>query len=171
MVERYSGAERPDRPTKTQIVRVTTPEPQQFILVSTAIFGQWVHWYGKRTHQCTRDKSKCNGCFRGWPQKWLGYVNALDITGANVFVELTNTACDLLCKVIPEDRPLRGFQIRIKKTRGGKHGRYLIECLERRVDPVTLPQERDPLTTLLFLWKCKNQHASEGDDGLEQKTA
>jgi len=158
MIERYSGATPPGRSRHTKVVRVQTAENQQFCIVSRSIFGQYVHWYGNRTHQCTREKSKCNGCERAWPSKWLGYLHVIPLGCPDAFLELTAAACDDLVEQAPEDKPLCGLQVRIRKTKGGKKGRYIIEILERRVDPATLPQERDPLDTLLFLWKCKNQH-------------
>jgi hypothetical protein len=159
MESHYTGAAPPAGSQRHTVHRVTTSQTQQFVIYSRAIFGQWIHWYGNRSHQCTKDKSACNGCTRGWPVKWLGYFDGYNIhADERVFVEITAAAYKLLDRQIPPGENCRGVQVRICKTKGGPKGRYKIEVLDRRVDDATLPQEKDPLDTLLFLWKCKNQH-------------
>lgn len=159
MDSHFTGAVPPKVQPRSEVVRVTTSESQQFVILSTSIFGQYIHWYAKRSHECTKDFKRCNGCERSWPNKWLGYVDAFHINeDKRCFIELTRTACELLVRQAPEGRPLRGLNVRISKTKGGAKGRYRIEVLERREDPATMPQERDPLPVLRFLWTCKNQH-------------
>lgn len=159
MESHYTGAQPPVSNSRHTVHRVTTSQTQQFVIFSRSIYGQYIHWYGNRSHKCTRDEKKCNGCDRNWPTKWLGYLDAHNIhTEERVFLELTKTACDLLDKQVPPGENLRGVQVRICKTKGGPKGRYKVEVLSRRVDDPTLPQEKDPLTTLEFLWRSKNQH-------------
>ena len=159
MESHITGAAPPAGSKHHTVHRVTTSQTQQFVIYSKAIFGQWIHWYGNRSHQCTKDKSQCNGCARGWPTKWLGYFDGHNMhTDERVFVEITATAFRLLDQQIQPGENCRGVQVRMCKTKGGPKGRYKIEVLDRRVDPNTLPQEKDPLTVLQFLWKCKNQH-------------
>jgi len=160
MVTRFNGDAPPATSKRAQVHRVTTSEAQQFIILSAAFFGQYVHWHGGRTHKCTLGKSRCDGCEKAWNQKWLGYLDVLEMDKTRKFLELTRTACNMLCDLAPPDKTLRGLQVRIRKTKGGRHGRYLLELLERRVDGEQLPQEADPLPTLEFLWNCKNQHVN-----------
>jgi len=163
MDSHYTGAPPPEVRPRTEIVRVTTSTAQQFTIFSKSIYGQNIHWYARRSHECTKDFKRCNGCDRNWPAKWLGYLHAWHLgEDKPCFIELTRTACDLLVRQAPEKEPLRGLQVRISKSRGGPKGRYHVEVLERRVADAQLPQERDPLTVLRFLWTCKNQHVQDG---------
>lgn len=158
----FTGALPPDSPKRTSVHRVTTASAQQFVIYSRSIFGQWVHWYGNRSHQCTKEKSACNGCQRGWPSKWLGYLDVHNLMmDERQFLEITLTASKLLIRQAPEGKPLRGLQIRVSKTKGGPKGRYMIDVLPRVLDEPDMPVEKDPLPTLQFLWRAKNQHASD----------
>jgi len=158
MESRFKGVQPPKKKNGSmQVKRVTTSELQTFIILSRAFFGQWIHWYGHRSHECTKDFKACNGCERGWPYKFLGYIHVVGMPdSAECFLELTQTACELIDKQVPEGENLRGQRMNIRKTKGGPKGRYIVDVLERRVDPLTLPEEKDPLETLRFLWACKN---------------
>lgn len=156
------GAEPPPGGNRHTVHRVTTAETQQFVIYSKSIFGQWIHWYGGRSHQCTKDKAACNGCLRGWPTKWLGYFDGHNVhADERVFVEITAAAFKLLDQQIPPGENCRGVRVRMAKTKGGPKGRYKIDVLPGRVSDETLPQEKDPLSVLQFLWKCKNQHGPD----------
>lgn len=156
MESRYIGAKPPSARQRTLIHRVTTSEVQQFVIYSKNIFGQYTHWANRRSHECRHDAGRCKGCENGWPQKFLGYLYCHDMQAKEeCFLELTQTACDLLCVQVPEGENFRGLQVRIRKTKGGPKGRYIIDVLERRVDPATCPAERDPREVLQFLWNCK----------------
>jgi len=164
MESHYTGSQPPPKLSKTEIIRVTTSEAQQFCILSKAIFGQWIHWYGNRSHECKRDVGTCSRCLDGQPAKFLGYLYVIDMRALYPsFLELTHSACDLLVKQAPPGRNLRGLNVRIKKTKGGPKGRYLVEVLERTTDPETLPDEKDPRDTLKFLWNCKKQRSSPSE--------
>lgn len=157
MESRYRGAAPLKGVAKSTVHRVTTAETQQFVILSKSVFGQMIHWAGNRSHECTKESKKCNGCERGWPEKWLGYLHVINVHAEHeCFLELTLTACNLLDKQVAPGENFRGVQVRIRKTKGGAKGRYLVEVMPRRVDDVTLPQEKDPVETLRFLWRCKN---------------
>lgn len=164
MDSRIQGVPPPVGKLRTRIHRVTTAETQQFVFFSKSVFGQMIHWYGGRSHECTIDHKRCNGCERSWPQKWLGYIHCRALfSEEDVFLELTKTAVLALLRQAPLDQPLRGLQARISKTKGGAKGRYKIDLLPRRMDEAQLPQELDPREVLKFLWACKNQHLRDLD--------
>ncbi len=133
MQSRFVGASPPQSTKRSKIHRVTTSEAQQFVILSTAIFGQYVHWFGSRTHECTYDKSKCNGCERVWPRKFLGYIDVIDLHNERCFLEVTLTAANMMIAAATPDEPFRGMQLRIRKTKGGRHGRYILEFLHRDI--------------------------------------
>lgn len=158
MVDHFKG----DRPVKrgpqTGIIRVTTSETKVFYLVSPAIFGQNIHWMFRRSHECKKDKGACDGCTKLWPDKWLGYLYVVDPTdGSTGFLELTYTASRILTSLAPIDQSLRGLVVSIRKTKGGAKGRYVISLSGRRIASDELPDDRDPLPTLRFLWNAKNK--------------
>lgn len=157
MAGRINGTPPPAPGPATQIVRVTTATPQKFVLLSSAVFGTHIHFYAKRSHECTAEKGECVKCRMNWPKKWKGYIHAVSVIDSKrVFIELTPSACNLLLGQAPIDEPLRGLMISISKTPGGAKGRYLVDWSGVRRDPVQLPPEEDPLPILRYLWNCKN---------------
>jgi hypothetical protein len=158
MSELYNGTPPPAAPkVRLDIVRVTSAESHHFICYSRAVWGQPVHWYGRRTHECTQDREKkCEGCMKGWPVKWKGYLHVRNIAASwEGFLELTDTACRLLVEQLGDNQNLRGLKFRIARTKGGAKGRYLVEVSQGRVPDDSLKQERDPYEILKFLWNCK----------------
>jgi len=165
MTSHINGSQMPTRKgPRVPVVRVTSTEPQQFTIVSKSIFGQDIHWFRGRSHECTKETKKCNGCERGWSEKWKGYLDCVlwhTTQGERCFLELTPRACEMLLQLAEKDRPLRGLVIRVSKTKGGAKGRYLISALERRIDERELPQEEDPLPVLRKLWLSKDQYVHD----------
>jgi len=73
-----------------------------------------------------------------------------------VFIELTPNAQVQLDKLAEDEPTYRGLVVSIKKSKGGAKGRYFVELYPRKVLSDNLPEERDPLNVLRFLWACKN---------------
>ncbi len=148
-----------------EIRRVKSTEPALYLCISETIFGQLVHWYGARTSECFADKKKvCDGCTKGWPTKWLGYLHVQQAgMDSTCFLEISNIAWHLILAQAPKGMSLRGMMFKIRKTKGGAKGRFLIDVLERRADEVMLPQEKDPYPVLKFLWSCKRPMITAND--------
>lgn len=163
MAGRIIGAPAPKPGPRTEVLRVTTPAWQHFVLVSSAPFGKRIHWYGGRSHECTQKsddtEARCHGCKEEWPSKWKGYIDVIQYPGnKRGFLELTASAWELLEHQLGDDWSMRGRLVKICKTKGGRYGRYQIEVLERKHPPEDLPQEADPCKILEFLWRCKNRY-------------
>lgn len=159
MAGRIKGAAPPKPGPRSEIVRVTTTNWQVFTIISTAIFGQHIHWAGGRSHECTKDKSSCEGCMKLWPEKWKGYIHCFHHdTRKQVFLEMTPHLAAQLLELIPENETLRGFQIRVQKSKGGAKGRYYVELLKVRLTEDRMTEEKDPYPTLRFLWLCKDRY-------------
>jgi len=156
MADLVKGAEPPAPTRRMEVFRVTTAETTTFVCCSSAIFGQWVHWFGRRSHECRKDRGDCEGCRNNWPVKWKGYLHVMDPLGRSEgFLEVTATCWTLLVNQLPERQTLRGIRFRISRTKGGAKGRYLVNVLELKATEESLPIERDPLNTLRFLWNAK----------------
>jgi len=156
MPDLVRGAAPPASTRRMEVFRVTTAETSQFTCCCDAIFGQWVHWFGRRTHECRRDRGQCEGCSNNWPSKWKGYLHVVDPTCKHEgFLEVTATCWTLLVAQLPTTGNLRGIRFRLSRTKGGARGRYLVEVLESRHPESSLPEEKDPLNTLRFLWNAK----------------
>lgn len=154
MDQPFSGARPPASSKQLLVFRVTSSETTQFTCLSSTIFGQYVHWHGRRSSECTEGRMPCEGCKANWPQKWKGYVHVLNLaSGTEGFLEITATCCSLLLAQAPKGTSLRGLRFRLSKTRGGAKGRYLVSVLETRDDPAKLPEEREVLNTLRRLWR------------------
>lgn len=150
------GAAPPASTKRMEVFRVTTAETSQFTCCSTAIFGQYVHWFGRRSHECKKDRGHCDGCANNWPSKWKGYLHVTDPLGRSEgFLEVTATCWALLVQQLPPGRTLRGVRFRLSRTKGGAKGRYLVSVLEVPAEEESLPVEKDPLSTLRFLWAAK----------------
>jgi hypothetical protein len=156
MPNNFAGAPPPAPAARKDVIRITSAEATQFICLSASFYGQWTHWAGGRTQECTKDRNRdCDGCRRGFPSKWKGYLHVSNGSQWDGFLELTPTAAILLNEQTPTDKNLRGMVFRIRRTKGGAKGRYIVEVLERRVDETELVDAKDPYETLRFLWSCK----------------
>jgi len=156
MSEFVRGAAPPAPTKRMEVFRVTTAETSQFTCCSTAIFGQWVHWFGRRSHECRQDRGECEGCRGNWPVKWKGYLHVTDPLGRSEgFLEVTATCWQLVVSQLAPGQTLRGLRFRLARTKGGARGRYLVTILENAASEETLPEERDPLQTLRYLWNAK----------------
>jgi hypothetical protein len=150
------GSAPPTKKFKIDVIRIVTVEPLQLICLSRAIWGQPIHWHGRRSHECTRDRGQCQGCNDSWPEKWQGYLHVCT-AGAQWqgFLEITATAWEILLSQAHQGKDLRGMIFRVGRTKGGAKGRYLIQVLERRIEEGEMLKELDPYPTLQMLWRCK----------------
>lgn len=156
MSDLITGVAPPPPKMKMDVIRITSTEPHQLIVVSRTAFGQPVHWFGRRSHECTAQRGNCEGCNSNWPCKWQGYIHVMTPThNWQGFLEFTATAWAIIESQLKSGENLRGAIIRVGRTKGGAKGRYLVEVLERKIPDADLPQERDPLNTLRMLWRAK----------------
>lgn len=151
-----TGAPPPAPRRRIDVFRVTTSESTLFVCCSPAIFGQWIHWFGRRSHECLQDRGRCKGCADNWPNKWKGYLHVTGAQGSSEgFLEITATAWAMIEAQRHPNVDLRGMMFKIRRTKGGAHGRYIVEVMDRRIDGENMPQPKDPLETLRFLWRAK----------------
>lgn len=156
MLSHIRGTPPPPPQSQMIVFRVTTAETHEFCCVSSSPYGQPVHWFGRRTSECTGEHSKCKGCVDNWPQKWQGYLHVLyDCGKREAFLEITSTCFHLLVAKMADKQAWRGMRFRISRTKGGPRGRYLVDVLESRANPEELPVEKDPLPLLRKLWRAK----------------
>jgi hypothetical protein len=157
MAESLVRGAAPPAPHKTlEVFRVTSAESSMFVCCCGSIYGQWVHWFGRRSHECSQDKGNCEGCRNNWPCKWKGYLHVCSGSlMSEGFLEVTATCWALLLQQLPDRQNLRGVRFRLSRTKGGARGRYLVEVLEAKADLGKLPEERDPYPVLRKLWSAK----------------
>lgn len=156
MESRFRGAQPPPRGKRIDVHRVKTVEAQEFVFLSPSYWGIWHHWHGTRSSECRAEKGNCHGCENNWPRYFKGFVAALTNLGrTKLILELTTTACEMINEKLPARKDMRGAIVRISKTKGGPKGRYLIDVLERRLDPADLPEDFDPMPELRRLWAAK----------------
>lgn len=156
MSQSYTGSAPPLPCAKFQVIRVTTAESQQFVCLSNVPYGQWVHWFGRRSHECVDDRgATCSHCRDNWPRKWKAYLHVLTADRQQQFLEITAPAFRALETQMHDRTMWRGAIFQIRRTKGGPHGRYVCHVLERRVAEDELPEARDVLETLRMLWRAK----------------
>jgi len=74
----------------------------------------------------------------------------------SVIIELTLPAIALV-EIQLSHQPLRGAQLRLSKTKGGKHGRFVVEVLPKRISSPTLPAAHDVALTMNKLWEINER--------------
>jgi len=158
MAGRIKGAARPKPGPKTEVVRVTTTTKQMFVVLSTKVFGQQIHFHGGRSHECVADKRACEKCELGWPVKWKGYLHCVSrANGHPCFVELTPTLSEMFDNLVSDEETFRGLVVEIWKSAGGAKGRYYVNRLSQVVNEKSLLPEEDPYPILSYLWTCKSK--------------
>jgi hypothetical protein len=157
----FAGTAPPKPAKRMEVRRITSSESELYVCLSASVWGQGVHWCGKRTEECLAErKLECPGCCRGLPWKWKGYLHVVDASQAECFLELTATAIAALNAQMPDRNNLRGAMFRLKRTKGGAKGRYVVEVLDRVIPESELHAGKDPLETLRFLWSVKRSYMS-----------
>jgi len=159
MQGKVEGALPPKRGGRQEVYRVTTTSIQTFTIISESVFGVYIHWANGRSRKCNSQTTlpdvECPGCTKPYPRKWKAYLDAYrhesEVT-TRMFLELTQVATEQIWKAMRERESLRGIMMRVRKTAGGAKGRYLIELLDRSVDPATLPDVNNPEQILSYLW-------------------
>jgi hypothetical protein len=88
-----------------------------------------------------------------YPVRWKGYLHVIDLLiREQIFLEVTMSAAEMIERQLKSGEGLRGVMFSMCKTKGGAHGRYKVEVLERRAPLEELPMEQDPIDTLRKLW-------------------
>jgi hypothetical protein len=150
---RYRGVAPPETVgLDCEVVRITSTENRLFYLLSEAPWNCNFHWVGVSVQH--QQEGECKYCTRVAPLKFRSYIHALEQCGTlqkSVMVELTHAAL-VLIDVQLCGQAHRGSIVNLRKSKGGAHGRFVIEMKERRIDPKTLPDEKDPQPVLEKLW-------------------
>lgn len=158
---RIRGAAPPSAPgIETEVVRITSVDRRHFYLVSHEPWCAYFHWNGASL-KCD-DPEKCDKCEKGMPRKWRAYIHALEQLGTvqrSVILEITHM-CTVILDVQLCGQPWRGSYCVLSKTKGGKHGRFVVEVMPRRIDANTLPNEINPAPILEKLWAMNDKRRS-----------
>lgn len=154
MAVKYAGVDLPPPTRELWVHRVTTAETQQFVIISEVPYAQWIHYHSGRSCECYHPKAHCKRCVDGWARKVRVYLHVKEAGpgGRECFLEITPTASRAIESQIPEATNWRGLQVRMRKSKGGAKGRYIIDVMEKRIDSELLPRPADPLARLRFLW-------------------
>ncbi len=151
---KINGPPLPKLGPKMKVVRVLTTTPQLFIVLSEKLLTVHTHFVG-RSKECTIDTAlSCEHCAAGSSRRWKGYFDTINhTTGERCFLELTPPACHVVMLLCEERTSARGLILEVSKTKGGKHGRYIVRSTNTSVDVATLADPIDPLPTLRVLWE------------------
>lgn len=135
------------------IHRLSGGEELTCTVIGTKVRGVDTHWVGGRTQPHYRDEANCPGCQNQIRIDWKGYLHVFHWDKrAQIFLELTPNSFNALMAQITEDRPLRGAVLKIKRTKA-KNGRLIVVVDQYSPKRENLPQERDPMSSILKLWK------------------
>jgi hypothetical protein len=149
-VERTPPASGPE----IYIYRLAAQETLTFHVFSRELFGIWVHWdrYNKRSTPHYSDTGNCDGCQRELPKRWKGFLHTWCVEKKQqLFLELTPASANALKAQLATGETLRGKGIFVQRTKG-KNGRLLVRVLPGQIDPQAMPEELDPLRSLMAIW-------------------
>ena len=163
-----SGAQPPGVRSQKQVIRVKQQDALYLCCLSPKAEGIFIHWIGGRSAECPGEDS-CAHCKAGVGKKWKAYLDCATMGkgGHTLFLELTETAFDMLVKQLKPGESMRGVYFSVAKTKGGAKGRYLIEVKERRIDEHLLPSAESAIPLLRRLWSMsrakREKPATNGD--------
>lgn len=124
---------------------------------SKAVWGLNTHWAGNHSIPCFKDKKKCDGCKKGLPRRWKGFLHIITCADRRQFlVELTSQATVLFHDQIPDKCDIRGLRIRLYRGRGGDNSRLRCELYGDKSITLRLPDPADPLPTLQKIWRMED---------------
>jgi len=154
MSNEVNGPLPPAHRARVQIVRVDWTEPREFTCISEVPWTKFVHYIGGRSEECLHPHD-CAACNIPVNKKWQMWLQVLNHTGKEMcYLEMTETAYDLMKFQLHHGKNWRGLRFRVCKTKGGKKGRFRIEVLERRIESRDLPPSVAPIGILKFLWNA-----------------
>ncbi len=153
-MQHFNREDRPPQgPKPLKLVRVLKGPAQTYTILSTCLSGVWTHWDGQRSLPCYKARAKCTGCTRALPKRWKGYLCCWVVPQRAKFIlEITPRAANQLLAAMPEGRIMRGFLIRVERTKGGRNGRLIVNLVGEDPNISALPAADDPFQTLNFLW-------------------
>lgn len=159
----------PPRPGPSMhILRLRAGERVDAVCLSSVFWGVWTHWAGTHSEPHLRAKERCNGCKRGYPRRWKGYLHIWrQDTSTDCFLEFTPTSADKLLKVTCVGGNLRGVPFKAKRSPGGDKGRLTVEVTGTRKPSEILPPEKDPASTLRVLWNLNEPLTSQEVPGCD----
>jgi hypothetical protein len=141
----------PDTGPEINVVRLKANESINVLILSPKIWGFMCHWNGAFTEPC-HDGGGCNGCSKGYPIKWKGFLYCIDEAHrVNVFLELTPKGRDSIVKAFRPGEEMRGARMIVQRGRGDK-ARLIIQFQPCLPNSENLPRDLDPAPTLEKLW-------------------
>lgn len=150
---KLDGPEPPPVGPESEVVRVTTTAVQNFVLIAKVPKAVNIHWTGTRSAECTHADGYCELCEKRSKKKYKVYIDAIRLSdNVRVFLELTQTAWNMLNNQLFDNEDCRGRYVAISKGAGGPRGKYVVLVTSTRVPGSTLPDEKDPLPILRRLW-------------------
>jgi hypothetical protein len=155
MGEDLNRQDTPPKPGPARpIIRVQGDEPTIVHIASNRLWGVWTHWDGHRSQPCFQANEECEGCKKGHPKRWKGYLHAWSVKlKREIFLELTPTTAENLLAQLPNGQDLRGLWIKCSRVNGQRQARIKVEIIEPPNSWPTMKMPlKDPRETLDLLW-------------------
>jgi len=155
---RINRQDNPPRPgPQYPILRVAGSKPTRFVLCSRSLTGLWTHWVADCSMPCEDPREECRHCQAKKPRRWKGYLHAINMANNEEgFLEVTPGGAKQLISQAGEGVSYRGLQI-VGSRGNGEKTRQRIEVVYALPSSAgrALPEEKDPMVTLLELWGIK----------------
>lgn len=135
------------------IHRLRAAERLDCTILSPSVWGVWTHWNGVKSEGCYGEqKNDCDGCKRGLPRRWKGYLHVVShATRTEFFLELTPLVDDMIKHHAPTGQALRGMMFRFERLKGDK-ARVRVTYSGCDHSGNALPKHEDPERVLRTLW-------------------
>jgi hypothetical protein len=137
------------------IKRLKANETFHARIISPQFWGLWIHWYGRHTEPCLKDRQECPGCKAEAIRKWKGYLHVISVaTARQWFYEATPFVAKQITGQIAVNASLCGMRVEVVRGKGDKARCYAI-LKEPFPHMPPLPAVREPRETLEILWKMQ----------------
>jgi len=154
MQELDRGEDAPRAGPDIWVRRLAAGESAAFAICSPAIWQFWVHWAGNHSEPCFKDHKKCPGHRKGLPRRWKGYLYIVNHTARRCeFLEITPAGSEQLISLCGDKHSFRGKRFTATRGKGDKaRVAYGVLPEWQQFTSSKLPQDKDPVKTLMKLW-------------------
>jgi hypothetical protein len=152
---------------KRFIRRIKANESFTFLCYSAVWWALWTHWDGSRSQPHFKRKDRCDGCKRGLPKRWKGYLDVYNSdTKQREFLECPPGVAEQFELALPRGENFRGQRFTVKRGLGQKaRCRVNFHAHISVAKPGhVMPKPEDPCDILLSLWGFTDVRDQLGDD-------
>jgi len=134
------------------VKRLKGSESLSCLILATGIRGAKCHWTNGHTIPHFTNPSLCEGCKQKIGIDWKGFLHVYATElNAQIFLELTPFSARAVMTLFPQPESMRGNWIKVTRTKAA-NGRMRVQPQSHMHPPKNLPEEKNPMTSVLRMW-------------------